>query len=236
MLAHISREWALSTQQTEENYLDWKPQTTENYFDGKLGTQETKENYFDGKLGTQQTEENCLDWKQQTMENYFDGKLASDRTGKINARWGFRISCDFFRESGGDADDPARRPARQTEPGNPMEVAPQVESDVDQLPRSQDFSQCLRDLHLLQTPLRVAFQEVFDFLPDEVFDPSTQPTDYADDKVTSVLNSPLPLPATSPLNHPDCNDEPPVISSSQTQTQLSSGSLEVSPPRVTCQS
>ncbi|KNF02018.1 hypothetical protein PSTG_04840 [Puccinia striiformis f. sp. tritici PST-78] len=82
----------------------------------------------------------------------------------------------------------------------------------------------------------VRTSEVFDFLPDEVFDPSTQPTDYADDKVTNVLNSPLPLPATSPLNHPDCNDEPPVISSSQTQTQLSSGSLEVSPPRVTCQS
>ncbi|KAH9454063.1 hypothetical protein Pst134EB_014160 [Puccinia striiformis f. sp. tritici] len=117
-----------------------------------------------------------------------------------------------------------------TESGNPMAVAPHVVSDVHPDVAENPIIQCLRDLHLLQTPLRVAFQEVFDCLSDEVFDPSTQPTDYADDKVTNDLNAPLSLPPTPPLNHPDSNDEPPVIRSSRSRTHPSAQGLKDSPP------
>ncbi|POW01406.1 hypothetical protein PSTT_12496, partial [Puccinia striiformis] len=83
-----------------------------------------------------------------------------------------------------------------TESGNPMAVAPHVVSDVHPDVAENPIIQCLHTV-------RVAFQEVFDCLSDEVFDPSTQPTDYADDKLTIANPPPAQgLKDSPPLTYP----------------------------------
>ncbi|EFP80274.2 uncharacterized protein PGTG_06230 [Puccinia graminis f. sp. tritici CRL 75-36-700-3] len=102
-------------------------------------------------------------------------------------------------------------------------------TDVQCLARENPITRCLSDLHLLQTPLRSAFQEVFDSLSDDAPEPVAE-IYQCDDETVNCSQTPSDVS----LTQSDVNSL--VISNSQSleETRLSTSpcSLKRCPARV----
>ncbi|KAA1066178.1 hypothetical protein PGT21_024095 [Puccinia graminis f. sp. tritici] len=112
-------------------------------------------------------------------------------------------------------------------PSNTADSAKSI--DVQSLARENPITRCLSDLHLLQTPLRSAFQEVFDSLSDDAPEPVAE-TYQCDDETVNCSQTPSDVS----LTQSDVNSL--VISNSQSleETRLSTSpcSLKRCPARV----
>jgi len=103
---------------------------------------------------------------------------------------------------------------------------------VDPVTVGNPLTRCIPDLHLLQTPLRFAFQEVFDCLADEVAGPPPKSPELACEAEENFPSATLSVSTDEEVPHPfpsaGCPRSSPALGASYSGLLESSGHQRVS--------